>query len=559
MSLRVALVVVLVSRFVAARPQRPASATPRSQIREGHCVCKIRVRGACSAFPIIADIGWFDDSAKGGPKLSCCEKTVCQQRALGWASDCDAPVESSFISVMGGNLSSPLTINDAVLRRLRLHESKPSLEKQALQNFTSRCGADIVCAKALAILIVESAKVYMPTAFPALLEFGGFTCYAFIKLLTGNKLVRGVSDDANIRALRHLCGDSEKRPIASPASVVVLQHHNGLGNQLFQNLFGELLARDIGYMLARTTDTLVPACGKETKDPHTDLGFHAFRQLRAENDSFVPVVPDYHDLCSRHHIWISYGMKHVEKTILTDANSKDCEGSLCNARTRPEILHVLARNLIEYMTSDNIAGPRCVLLVGYFQDLAMYGNANAVQDVLSEFTFSHPNHPSKRPAAAGVDRAALRHESAAQKTVVHFRHEPKEMVPFKRFYREHLESLNGPIEILTANERLKNQSTLIAFLKDTFGARLYPSSQAHAEYLDNYNGLNVNPEAVKSLIDDFQVMVFADNFVPFPHSTLSFWACVFSLSQRVHDDEDEHRTATLPPPFLSLCSLRSQI
>jgi hypothetical protein len=377
-------------------------------------------------------------------------------------------------------------------------------------------------------------------------------------LLTGNKLVRGVSDDANIRALRHLCGDSEKRPIASPASVVVLQHHNGLGNQLFQNLFGELLARDIGYMLARTTDTLVPACGKETKDPHTDLGFHAFRQLRAENDSFVPVVPDYHDLCSRHHIWISYGMKHVEKTILTDANSKDCEGSLCNARTRPEILHVLARNLIEYMTSDNIAGPRCVLLVGYFQDLAMYGDANAVQDVLSEFTFSHPTHPSKRPAAAGVDRAALRHESAAQKTVVHFRHEPKEMVPFKRFYREHLESLNGPIEILTANERLKNQSTLIAFLKDTFGARLYPSSQAHAEYLDNYNGLNVNPEAVKSLIDDFQVMVFADNFVPFPHSTLSFWACVFSLSQRVHDDEDEHRTATLPPPFLSLCSLRSQ-
>ena len=520
---------LLVSRFVAAGPQD----------LEGHCVCKIRVRDACSAFPGIDEVGWFDDASKGGPKLSCCESRVCRQRANGWAADCRVPVEHSFVSEMGGKLSSPLYYprvtsepsNDAALQRLELDKSK---NNAALQKFASRCGADIACDRALAILKDQSAKVHIPTAFPALLEFGGFTCYAFIKLLTGSTLIRGVSDDANIRALWHLCGSAKRPSAPSAPSTVVLQHHNGLGNQLFQNLFGELLARDIGYRLARTTDTLIPVCHKETKDPNTDLGFHVFRQLMGENGS--PPVPHYRDVC-QHHISISFEKLPIEHAILAETHRKDCEGSLCYARHRGEIHHILVRDLIEYITSDDIAGPRCVFLVGYFQDLAMYGNASATQDVLSEFTFTHPTPP------VGVDQAAQRRQSAAQ-TVVHFRGEPKEIEPFKRFYRKYLESLNGSVEIVAAAGKQKEDSKLITFLVDTFGARMYP-------------GVNLNG-AANSLIDDFRVMVFADNFVPFPHSTLSFWACVFSLSQRV-DHEDEHPTATLPSPFLLQCWLRSRI
>ena len=544
---------VLGSRFIAASNQ------PRSQ-----CVCNIRVHGACSAFPGIAEIGWFDDSTKGGPIVSCCEASVCRERAAGWASDCsdDATVEHSFGGALGGTLTSPLYDperskrgkSNATLRNLNTRQ-----EKESIRSFSYRCdGADRSCAQALAILESE----YISTAFPALLEFGGFVCYAFTKLLTGSKLIRGLSDDINQRALRHLCArsspesghnhtaaqrrrrltiDGAQREAAerSPTtSILVLQHHNGLGNQLFENLFGELLARDLGYRLVRTTDTLVPVCGKETADMHTEVGFRAFQRLRP-NDGSAP-ADDYRGVCSRHHITLSFERPNVERAIFAEAIAEDCEGSLCNAQNNIEMNHILVRDLIKYVTSD-IAGPRCVLLAGYFQDLAMYGDASAVQTVLSKFVFSHPSTPSAQ-------------------TLVHLRHEPKDMEPFKQFYRKHLGQLNGSVQIITDHQKLEHHSKMIAFLQDAFGAQLYHGARRRREWREldskNFNPkVKFNPKAVDSLLDDFQVMIFADNLVPFPTSTLSLWACIFSLAQRAREKYEDQATS----PSFSLCSLRTRI
>ena len=144
----------------------------------------------------------------------------------------------------------------------------------------ARCGTLEPAAECVAVhdRVLASVAAEHRSAVRRLLHFGGYACYALTLLATPGGVGGGWARTAEQASLARLCGDGGDRARAAIGrggdGRVVVQLHNGLGNQIFQHLFGALLARDLGLTLAHTTTPFAPARSRRTRSSDSRRSAH---------------------------------------------------------------------------------------------------------------------------------------------------------------------------------------------------------------------------------------------------------------------------------------------
>lgn len=121
------------------------------------------------------------------------------------------------------------------------------------------CHSEECCTEATRLSKVRDVSFVRET-----LEYGGWPCRAMLALdheLRGSKAPLSPS---RIRAFEELCGPQKKRHRTD----VITVHHNGLGNALFQYVFGRLWAY---YNNGHHSSQLI-----KSNPPHTKEGWDAF-------------------------------------------------------------------------------------------------------------------------------------------------------------------------------------------------------------------------------------------------------------------------------------------
>ena len=239
-----------------------------------------------------------------------------------------------------------------------------------------RARCDSLECVALHERVLASVAAEHRSAVRRLLHFGGYACYALTLLAAApGGAGGGWARTGERAALARLCGDGGDRARAAIGrggdGHVVLQLHNGLGNQIFQHLFGALLARDLGLTLAHTT---TPFAAAEPLATHTELGFVAFGALFNASGARLPLP----EACAG-----TLG-------AVLDARPKTVRAAPLAAQLGVALAHLA-----------DITVPPCLRVVGFFQDFALYSHVarDGAAAVRAALTHAAPE-PAVRPGAA---------------------------------------------------------------------------------------------------------------------------------------------------------------
>ena len=355
----------------------------------------------------------------------------------------------------------------------------------------ARCGTLEPAAECVAVhdRVLASVAAEHRSAVRRLLHFGGYACYALTLLATPGGVGGGWARTAEQASLARLCGDGGDRTRAAIGrggdGRVVVQLHNGLGNQIFQHLFGALLARDLGLTLAHTTTPFAPA---EPLATHTELGFAAFGALFNSSGARLP------DACAG------------ARGAVLDARPKTVREAPLAAQLGAALAHLA-----------DVAAPPCLRVVGFFQDFALYshvarGGAAAVRAALAHAA----PEPAVRPSAADA--------------VVHLRwcneRDAARRTRQVEFYDHALERVGARrVKVLTTCTGGFFLAHLLSDLKAEIAGR-----GAHGDAVVRGR----QDAAVSSVLDDHAYMTRARYLIIDQASTFAFWAACFSDAEQVH-------------------------
>lgn len=240
------------------------------------------------------------------------------------------------------------------------------------------CQTDECCAEATRLTKLRDATFVRET-----LEYGGWPCRAMLALdheLRGSK---APLSPARIRGFEELCGEQKKWHKTD----VITVHHNGLGNALFQYVFGRLWAH---YNNGQHFSQLI-----RTNPPHTREGWDAFHGAFA--------IPRRQPTCN--------------DTLFFGERPSD------RRKRRP-------REALKTLLTGQV---RCLKLIGYFQDYVL------VKDQLELIREWLPMRESKGPGPKDI----VVH--------VRLCNGPLHSYAYcdKRYYETILKDMEGPVKIVT--------------------------------------------------------------------------------------------------------------